>query len=98
MNNSIYKVSTSGTTVYYVDVQNKRFLRVKGETSASNLWFDGDWNDYANDPEITVGKGLYFVLMRPMGAWQASTAITAIELVNPEDLPNSADEVDSEEE
>lgn len=83
---SILEIHTSGTTVYYVDTEKNRFLRVKGETSASNLWFDGDWNSYINEPEFEEGKGLYFILARPMGAWQASTAITSITEVSEDDL------------
>ena len=82
---SLLKVKTSGTTVYLVDTVNKRFKRHKGETSQSGpMWFDGEWNDYVNEPTIEVGKGMLFFLVRPMGAWQRSSAVTTIEKVESE--------------
>lgn len=89
---SMLEIHTSGSTVYYVDPEKKRFLRVKGATSASNLWFDGDWNDYINEPEFEEGKGLYLILARPMGAWQASTAITSIVEVPEDEVPKALSE------
>lgn len=77
---SLLKVTTSGTTVYLVDEEGKRFKRHKGETSQSGpLWFDGEWNGYYNDVTIEVGKSMLFFLNRPMGAWQKSSAVTSIE-------------------
>jgi hypothetical protein len=78
----LLKVTTSGTTVYLVDEENQRFKRKKGETSMSGpLWFDGEWNDYHNTATIEVGKSMLFFLTRPMGAWQKSSAVTAIETI-----------------
>ena len=81
----LLKVTTSGTTVYLVDEEAKRFKRHKGENSLSGpLWFDGEWNEYYNDPDIEVGKRMLFFLTRPAGAWQASSAVTAIETIESE--------------
>lgn len=84
---SILEIKTSGTTVYYVDTEAKKFLRVKGATSSSDLWFDGDWNGYYNDPVIEVGESLKFILTRPVGAWSASTAVVSIREVPAEEVP-----------
>jgi hypothetical protein len=82
---ALLKVTTSGTTVYLVDVGGKRFKRKKGDTSMSGpLWFDGEWNDYHNDVTIEVGKGMLFLLTRPAGAWQRSSAVTVIEEIDAE--------------
>lgn len=76
---AILEVKTSGTTVYLVDEEGKRFKRYKGKTSQSGpLWFDGEWNGYHNDVTIEVGKSMLFFLNRPMGAWQKSSAVTSI--------------------
>lgn len=84
---SIIKAKTAGTTTYFLNTETKEFLRVKGEQSVTDLWFDGDWNSYANDPDIEVGKSLYFVLHVPFGGWQMSTPVSSIEEVREEDLP-----------
>jgi hypothetical protein len=82
---SLLKVKTSGTTVYLVDVEGQRFKRHKGETSQSGpMWRDGEWNEYHNAATIEVGKSMLFFLNRPMGAWQKSSAVTAIEEVESE--------------
>lgn len=84
---SILKVKTAGTTVYYINTATRDFLRVKGGESVTDLWFDGSWNGYNNYPEIEVGKSIFFVLDRPMGAWQKTTPVSSIEEVKPEDVP-----------
>ena len=84
---TILKVRTAGTTVYFINTETREFLRVKGEQSVTDLWFDGDWNGYNNHPEIEVGKSIFFVLNRPMGAWQKTTPVSSVEEVKPEDLP-----------
>lgn len=84
---SILKVATAGTTTYFIDTEAQRFLRVKGEQSLTDLWFDGQWNDYINDATIELGKGMYFVLSRPMGAWQATTPVKSITEVDAKDIP-----------
>lgn len=82
---ALLKVTTSGTTVYLVDVEGQRFKRRKGETSQSGpMWFDGKWNDYHNTATIEVGKSMLFHLTRPMGAWQKSSAVTVIEEIESE--------------
>lgn len=86
---SIIKAKTAGTTTYFLNTETKEFLRVKGEQSVTDLWFDGDWNSYVNEPDIEVGKSLYFVLLVPFGGWQLSTPVASIEIVNPEDLPEA---------
>lgn len=85
---NILKVATAGTTTYFIDTEAQRFLRVKGEHSLTDLWFDGQWNDYINEPTIEVGKGMYFVLSRPMGAWQATTQVKTITQVEEKDIPS----------
>lgn len=94
---SILKIATSGTTVYYVDTETKKFLRVKGETSLSNLWFDGDWNGYYNEPVIAVGESLKFILTRPVGAWSASTPVVSIQEITADGLPVAKSEQATEE-
>lgn len=84
---SIIKVATSGTTVYYVDKENKRFLRVKSEGDLRNLWYDGSWNRYITDTEVTVGESLRFILATPDGAYQISTPVTSITEVEDKDIP-----------
>jgi hypothetical protein len=84
---AILKAKTAGTTVYYVNTETKEFRRIKGETSVTNLWFDGSWNAYYNDVEPTIGESLFFRLLAPMGGWQLSTEVSSIEEVQPEDLP-----------
>lgn len=82
---ALLKVKTSGTTIYLVDEEGKRFKRHKGETSQSGpMWADGEWNEYHNDPTIEVGKSMLFFLNLPMGAWQKSSAVTAIETIESE--------------
>ena len=83
------KVSTAGTTVYYVNTDTKQFLRVKGENSVTHLWHDGDWNDYNNNPDIETEKSMFFVLLRPFGAWQQSTPVSAIEEIKLENFPSA---------
>lgn len=84
---SIIKAKTAGTTVYFLNLETKEFLRVKGEQSVSDLWFDGEWNTYLNEPDIEVGKSMFFTLAVPFGGWQMSTAVSSIEEVRDEDLP-----------
>lgn len=84
---TIVKIATAGTTVYYVDKEEKKFLRVKGNTSLGDMWFDGSWNHYVNDPIFEIGRSLSFVLSHPVGAWQRSTPVSNMVEVSEDELP-----------
>jgi len=87
---SFLKITTKGTSVYYVDRVNKKFLRVKGESAASIDTTDAPkWVSYCNeDLKIEQGHGVLFILDEdPEYTWQKTTAVVEVTGISAEEVP-----------
>lgn len=87
---SFLRIATKGTSVYYVDQINKKFMRVKGESAASIDASDAPkWVSYCNETlKIEEGHGVLFILDEdPEYTWQKTTAVVDSTEVSAEEVP-----------
>lgn len=83
------KIATKGTSTYYVDTENHKFLRTQGE-DASSIETPGDnrWVEYHNTPEFVVGAGLLFLIFgEPEYTWQKTTKVEDIVEISRNEAP-----------
>jgi hypothetical protein len=87
---SFLKITTKGTSVYYVDKAAQKFMRVKGENAAS---IDDStaprWVSYCNeDLKIETGHGVLFILDEdPEHTWQKTTAVISVTEIETAEVP-----------
>jgi hypothetical protein len=89
---SFLKITTKGTSVYYVDKVAKKFMRVKGENAASiDDTTTPRWVSYCNDElKIEEGHGVLFILDEdPEHTWQKTTAVASVAKIEKSEVPRS---------